>query len=64
MQRRSNGGSALNVSTASSESVSNDDDNTDIIGAKRSRCVSNFMDSDKVNMAASKEVNIFLGYVY
>lgn len=64
MQRRSNGSSALNESTESSESVSKDDNNTDIVGAKRSRCVSNFMDSDKVNMAASQEVNIFLGFVY
>lgn len=60
MQRRSNGSSALNTSTASSKSVSKDDGNSDIIGAKRSRCESNLMDSDKINVTANREVNICL----
>jgi len=49
VQRRSNGSSALNTSTASSESVPEDCDDADILGAKRYRCQHDKKDSETID---------------
>lgn len=67
MQRRSNGSSALNISTASSESVPEDSDDADILGAKRYRCHQKEKDQETNDIATLQEVSIviyFLHYLY
>jgi len=63
VQRRSNGSSALNTSTASSESVPEDCDDADILGAKRYRCQQKEKNPETIDVAALQEV--FIGiYLY
>ncbi|XP_026821529.1 uncharacterized protein LOC113559940 [Rhopalosiphum maidis] len=55
-KRRSNGSSALNTSTASSESVPEDSDDVDILGAKRYRCHEKDKDQETNDIATLQEV--------
>lgn len=57
VQRRSNGSSALNTSTASSESVPEDCDDAEILGAKRYRCHQKEKDAEINEVATLQEVS-------
>jgi len=63
VQRRSNGSSALNTSTASSESVPEDGDNAEILSAKRYRSQQKEQNPEKIDVAAHLEVIIVI-YLY
>jgi len=63
MQRRSNGSSALNTSTASSESVPEDCDNDEILGAKRYRSQPKEKKPEIIGVTAFLEV-IVVRYLY
>jgi len=63
MQRRSNGSSALNTSTASSESVPEDCDNAEILGAKRYRSQQKEKNPETIDVAALLEVIVVI-YLY
>lgn len=54
-KRRSNGSSALNTSTASSESVPEESDDADILGAKRYRCQQKENNPDTIDVTALQE---------
>ncbi|KAF0761423.1 Uncharacterized protein FWK35_00023440, partial [Aphis craccivora] len=56
-KRRSNGSSALNTSTASSESVPEDCDDAEILGAKRYRCHQKEKDAETNDVATFQEVS-------
>jgi len=60
VQRRSNGSSALNISTASSESVPEDCDDADILGAKRYRCQQTEKTPETIDVAALIEVIVVM----
>lgn len=66
VQRRSNGSSALNTSTASSESVPEESDDADILGAKRYRCQQKENNPDTIDVTALQEViiGIYLYIIY
>jgi len=63
VQRRSNGCSALNTSTASSESVPEDCDDAEILGAKRYRCQQKEKNPETNDVAILLEVIVVI-YLY